>query len=190
MKIKIKIGQIVTLFVTLLFFTSCNKYKEVAKAEYPGQILYMPTAVSGIYYASTDGPNTYNVPTEGGTSHYNVDETKGKLIIPLGVYRGGSSRDGGFSINIAADASAITTLINDGTLTDIGLLPSEKYVIPASVKMDNGAEFVTFNLEIDLNFLKANLDKKFAIAIGITSSEREVNPEISTTIVVFDASVL
>jgi len=55
--------------------------------------------------------------------------------------------------------------------------------------MQDGDDIAAFNLSIDLDFL-LNSDGKFAIGIGISSSERETNPKFSTTIVVINTAML
>src|SRR5690606_1896659 len=134
----------------------------------PGQVIYMPTAADGIYYANTV-PNVYNVPTGGAPSRFYIDEGMGRLVIPLGVYRGGLSYDGTLPVDINISSTVVNDLIDEGTLTGVEVLPSERYSVPPSVEIMNGEESAVFNLNIDLIFLKANLDKKFAIAVEISS---------------------
>ena len=187
--VKIKIKLWIVLFISLLAFNSCGKYKEIADADYPGQVIYMPTAVGGIYYTNNT-PNLYEVPTTGDLSRFYIDEGMGRLVIPLGVYRGGISYNGSLRVNISINGKTIVDLINEGTLTDVELLPSDRYTVPPSVEIIDGKESVGFNLNIDLIFLKANPNKKFAVSVEISSSAVAVNPQLNSTVVVFDTIIL
>jgi PKD repeat protein len=65
------------------------------------------------------------------------------------------------------------------------------------VDIVDGKELASFNLTVDLRFLKENAlqgadagEKKYAIAIRIASNDREVNPDLNTLIVVIDTKMM
>ena len=179
------------IFATLLvcgLLTSC-KYQEIADAPYPDQVIYMPAAVRGIYDISVV-VDTYNNPTPGSPTRYSIDSTGNKVIVPLAVYRAGVSNDGTFSVNIAINPDTVGTLITDGTLNGVELLPANQYNIPSSIVVNAGKESASFDLDIKLDFLQANIGKVYAVAVEISSSERAVNPLYKTTIVLINTSIL
>jgi hypothetical protein len=170
-----------------LMITSCN-YKEYADADYPEQRVYLTTAYDAIYDISVSVDRA-EVPTPGSTYRYIVEGEN--LIVPLGVYRSGVTNEGAVSVSVAAVEDAVTSAIDDGTLAaDTELLASDKYSFSSSVVVADGKDVVTFNLTINLDYIKSVADKKYAVAIGIASSDREVNPDLSTTIVFIDTALL
>jgi hypothetical protein len=182
------INQTVCLLGLVFLLVSCE-YKEITDAQYPDQIIYMPAATAGIYIAS-DVSGTFKVPTSGGPARYYVDEAKSRIVVPLSVYRGGLTLKGGFSVDIKADADTVNQLIAKNTLINTELIAANKYTLAATVDVADGRDLAVFDLSIDLNLLKANLNKKFAIGVNISSRDRKSNDKLSTAIVVFDASVL
>ena len=164
-----------------LLLSSC-KYEELAKADYPQQILYMPTAKNGLF--------AINSLSTTGTFRFTVDLAGKKVIIPLGVFRGGVSADGDVPVTITANADTITRLISSSALVGTALLPADKYVLPTSVTVPSGQESAAFNLQIDLDYLRANPTQKLAIAVGIASPQTQVNPLLKTTLISFDPSIL
>ena len=186
MKKRIYTSTLYALFVIgMLSLTVSCTYHEIRDTEYPDQQIYMPTAVNGVYDASVT-TGTSSVPTPGGPTRFSVDEANGKVIIPLGVYRGGINLSGKVKVEIHLNADTVSTMINAGKLSGTVLLPDDKAVIPSSVEIPNGKEIVTFDLKIDINHLRANPDKKVAVGITISSQDRVTNPKFATTIVVFN----
>lgn len=186
MKKKNYTSTICLLFVIgmLSLTVSCN-YHEIRESEYPDQQIYMPTAVNGVYDASVT-TGTSSVPTPGGPTRFSVDEANGKVIIPLGVYRGGINLSGKVNVEIHLNADTVSTMINGGKLSGTVLLPNDKAVIPSLVEIMDGKDISTFDLKLDLSYLRNNPDKKVAIGISIFSQDRMANPKYATTIVVFN----
>lgn len=160
---------------------SCN-YEELAKADYPQQILYMPTAKNGLF--------AINSISTSGTYRFTVDLAGKKIIIPLGVFRGGVSADGDVQVSVTALAVTISKLISSSALVGTVALPTDKFVLPTSVSVPNGQESALFSLSIDLDYLRANLTQKQAVAVSIASPQTNVNPALKTTIISFDPTIL
>ncbi len=173
------------LSVALLW--SCDKYQELADAPYPDQVIYMPTASGFFQVARPD--NTYEVPTPGQPYHFRVDPAEGNVVIPLGIVRGGISNKGAVSINVGSQSDTVVTLIEQQQL-NAELLPATAYVIPAAITLPDGKNSISFDLKIDLQYLLDRPGQVFALAIHISSTERKTNPELDTTIVVFDTDLL
>ncbi len=163
-----------------LLLGGCS-YEEIASADYPQQVLYMPTARNGLY-AITSIPTT-------GTFRFTIDQANRKIIIPLGVIRGGVSADGAVSVNIAANADTISRLISSSALTGTTLLPTDKITLPGSVALAAGETSAPFELAIDLPYLLASTQKQ-AIGVSIDSPQSVVNPRLKTTLISFDPTIL
>ncbi len=173
------------LTVFLLF--GCGKYKEFADTDYPDQVIYLPSA--GKLFQITDPADPYEAPTPGQPYRFRIDESANKVIIPMGIVRGGISNAGSVTIDISNRSDTVNTLIDEGTLT-AQLLPQSAYTIPPSITLPDGKDAVTFDLVIDLPFLQSHPDETFAIAVHISSKERQTNPKKETTIVVFNTNLL
>jgi hypothetical protein len=166
---------------------SCH-YQDIEDAPYPEQTIYMPAAVRGIYDISVE-VDTYGVPTPGSPSRFTIDEANSELVVPLSVYRAGVNNEGVFSVGIEAKTDTIATLISSGVLAGAELLPSAEYTFPSSISVQSGSELGTFNLSIDLNFLRSNPGKLFAIAVEISSAERRLNNTYKRTVVLIDSDL-
>ena len=164
-----------------LLLSSCT-YDELAKANYPQQIIYMPTAKNGLFSINS-------IPTSG-TYRFTVDLAAKKIIVPLGVFRGGVSADGDVPVTITANADTLSKLISTSVLVGTMALPADKYGLPNSITIPSGQESAVFNLTIDLDYLRTNPSQKLAVAVGIASAQTPVNPLLKTTIVSFDPSIL
>lgn len=164
-----------------LLLSSC-KYEELAKADYPQQIIYMPTARNGLFAITSISTS--------GTYRFTVDLANKKVIIPLGVIRGGVSADSDVPVTITANADTISRLISSSALVGTAALPADKYVLPASVTIENGKNAAPFDLQIDLDYLRSAPAQKLAVAVGIASSQSLVNPLLKTTVISFDPSIL
>jgi hypothetical protein len=178
---KILIG----VFIVALTFSSCE-YLEVADAPYPEQTIYMPAAVRGIYDVSVEY-NTYGLPTSGNPYRYVIEGAS--FNVPLGIYRAGADNKGGFTVNITADTDTITDLVTAGTLAGVEVLPSTEFSLPSSVEVVDGEEIAVFNLSVQLDFLQNNPGTQYAIGVSITSTERKVNTDYSTTVVLISADL-
>ena len=180
-----------SFFVLIIGFlgtlSACHYDELLDEVDYSEQAIYMPASLYGIYDI-TESDNTYAVPTEGSPSRYTVDNDK--LNIPLGVYRSGADSKGTVSVDITLKNDTISNLISTGVLTSTELLPEAKMSLPSSVEISKGEDISMFNLSVDLSFIKANPDKQYAVGVEISSSDREVNQELTTTIVLIKTSSL
>ncbi|MFV0269547.1 MAG: DUF1735 domain-containing protein [Draconibacterium sp.] len=171
---------VVTLSV-LFAFISCE-YEDYVDVNYPKQTIYMPAALHGLYDISVQN-DPVGVPTEGVMSRYSIDNESNQLNVHLGVYRSGITSDGEFSVGISLNTDTIAQMINLGSLVSTEVLPSDKVSMPSSVTVKNNSDISTFDLSINLDFIKNNPDKQYAIGVVISSSERTVNPKFKTAIV-------
>ncbi len=176
-------------FVSLsLILVSCE-YQEVANADYPDQILYMPTAVSGNYVINNVPKRFDFLPTPGQTNQFTVEGTK--FIVPLGVYRSGIDRNGKVTASIAIDNDTIAALLAANKLPAASvIIPSNNISFPSSVDVASGSEVNTFNLEIDLNYLRSLPDGILTLGISIASNDAVVNPLLNTTVLVIYTKIL
>lgn len=173
-----------------LILNSCS-YKEVADADLPAAKLYMPAAVNGIFNIDDVPQRLDFLPTPGQAYRFTIDLTKNKMIVPLGVYRSGLDRSGAVSVDIAANSDTITKLVTAAKLpATTTILPTAKFSVPASCTVANGSELGTFNLEIDLDYLRSFPDAVIALGVGISSSTLQVNPLLKTTIIVIYTKLL
>ncbi|WP_321290484.1 BT_3987 domain-containing protein [uncultured Sunxiuqinia sp.] len=185
-----KIKLLAFILGILVIATSCE-YQEITDADYPNQLLYMPTAVHGIYTIDKLPENPEYVPTPGYATRFVVDEANGKFIVPLGVYRSGYERKADINVDLTVQNDTVNNLIQEAVIsTSTIILPSDKYTIPSSVVVEDGSELAKFNLEIDLNYLLSIPDEVVAIAIHISSSDAEVNEDYQTTVVVIHTEIL
>lgn len=171
--------------------TSC--YKEIADAEYPPQLIYMPAALYGNFLINTVALPVGNVPTPGNTYRYTVDLATRKFIVPLGVYRSGINNDGAFIVDVAVNTDTITKLqaVTGKLPTGTELLGPSVYSTVSSVEMKDGKDLAKFDLAIDLDYMLANYPaKNYALGISISSSARETNPKYGTTIVVIGTAMM
>ncbi len=171
----------IPVLMLVLALSSC-KYNDYADVVYPEQTVYMPAAYYDIYDIS-EVYETYHVPTEGESFRYYIDNKENKLKIPLSVYRSGITNDGKLSVNISLNTDIIIQLINAGSLSSTEVLPSANMQIPSSVDIADGSDISIFELSIDLDFVKNNTEKQYAIGVEITSQESEVNPDLKTTVI-------
>jgi len=181
---------LIVIISTLTLISSCN-YQEITNAEYPDQLIYMPTAKSGIFLIDKVSEKVGNT-TPGYTYRYLIDVEKGNFAVPLSVYRSGIDNKGAFSVDIRANTDTIAQLqallgkLPDNTL----LLPTDSYKLVSSTEMKDGSEIATFNLTIDIDFLNKNQGKIFALGVTISSSARKSNKSLATTIVVINTTFL
>lgn len=182
-------NKVLILIMGIILLMASCEYQEYADAEYPDQIIYMPSANYNIYEITKAGNPFGESPTEGDKYRYLIDSDNGKFIIPLGVYRAGINNNGDLIINIEVNNDTITKLISEGQLDPTTIiLPSDQYTLDSSVTMPDGEESVMFNLSIDLNFLQTNAPIKYSIGVGISSEDRETNPELNITLILIDTN--
>ncbi len=170
------------LLAFALLIGSC-KYENIAEAVYPESLVYLPAAVTGVY-------NIDKVVTVGAT-RYAVDASTKKFNIPLGAAQSGITTSGNFTVNLATNADTINKIISANLLTGTELLPTANYTLPATATAESGKEVALFNLAVDLDFLRNNATKKFAVGVSITSSDKaSVSAGLKTAIIVIDAKIL
>lgn len=160
---------------------SCQ-YEELAKADYPQQIIYMPAAKNGLFSIASISTS--------GAYKFTVNVNEKKVIVPLSVFRGGVSVDGDVPVTVVANADTISKLISSSALVGTAALPAEKFALPASVTIEAGKNSASFNLGIDLDYLRANPGQKLAIGVTISSPQTPVNPLLKTTVISFDPAIL
>ena len=175
---------VTNLFIFLLaaMVTGCSKYQEIGNADYPEETVYLPAAVNGIYDISTV-VSPYQIPTSDSAYRYYVDRNNNKLVIPLGVFRAGITKNGVVDVKLVTDDALVNNMISQGLLANTILLSSANYTIPSELKIENGKELGTFNVLVDLNFIKANTTSNHALAVTISEANRKIN-DINKTVVV------
>ena len=190
--LKSNIKLLITIVSITMLLASCEYKTDIRDAEYPDQKIYMPAAYGGNFMIN-DIPRRIGDPvTPGQPFRFVVDTDGRKFNIPLSVYRAGIDNKGSFTVDIAANADTIGSLITAGKLpNNTLLLPAENYSIDSSVEMLDGNEIASFILAIDLDFLLNSYPTGIlAIGVGISSSQREVNPKLATAIVVVDTKIM
>lgn len=165
-----------------LCLSGCQ-YQDLAEAAYPQQVLYMPTARNGLYTINSLPPAT-------GTSRYSINLTEKKMIIPLGIYRGGISTSGAVDVAVALNADTVSQLIRANTLAATALLPADRLSLPAAVSITDGKESSAFEARVDLDYLRANPTQKLAFGVTVSSGQTPVNPLLKTTIISIDPAIL
>jgi Domain of unknown function (DUF1735)/PKD domain len=177
------------LLLISLVVVSCKKYEDIRDANYSEQTVYMPAAVEG---NSVNGIYRVNaVAVAGQVYRYVADVAGSKLNIPLSVYRAGVDTKGSIDVTIAANTDTVNKLILANKFPAITeLLPSDKYTLSATtVTIPDGEGYKGFTLALDLNFLLANLTKKFAIGVTVSSNQKKTG-SFSTTVVYIDPAFL
>ncbi len=174
----------------IIIFSSCE-YEKIVDANYPDQLIYMPAAKRGFLMINEMPQETQANPTTGNPYKFEIDYENQKFKIPLSVYRAGINNQGEISVEITVNNDTIAILQAEGEIENLDILPSEKYSIDQSLTIAEGQESEIFNLVVDLNFLKTNApDKKYALAINISSNQIKVNPDFSSTVVIIDTKIL
>lgn len=169
----------ISLLMMTLVLGSCA-YQNVGEAVFPDTLTYLPASVGGVYNVNTVAAT--------GAVRYSVDLTNKKLNIPLGIFRSGTTFDGNFTANIAANNDTINKMIAATRLTATDLLSAENYSLPTSVTGESGKDAAPFNLSVNLDYLRNNAAKKFAVAVTISGDK--INQGLSTAVVVIDAKIL
>lgn len=182
MKTKIKLYTIVALAGLLsIGMYSCG-YDEITSADFPASKIYMPSAVNGIYTIAAAPPLV-------GASRFKLNDAQTKFIVPLSIYRSGVFNNGSVTVSLASRADTVTSLLDAGSLAGMESLPEQYFSFPGSVVVEDGKNIAEFQLEIDLDFLLGNSDKKFAFAVGVTGSGVPVSFGLGTTIIAVDAAL-
>lgn len=178
----------------ILILGSCV-YEDIRDADYLDQKIYMPAANSVIYDVSSVQSLHPEHPSSGAPYRFQIDESSNEFIIPLSVYRSGADNNGTFSVMVIVDVDTVATLIDEGAFgpfsngSDVSLLAQDEYSLPASVTVTGGEDHERFLLLVDLEFLRANRGESYALGISVASDQREVNPDLNTTIVFIPAGI-
>lgn len=175
--------------VVALIFVSCE-YQEIADADYPEQVLYMPSAIKGVFKIDNVPQRVEFLPTPGQAYNFYIDSENNKFVVPLSVYRAGIRRSGKVTADISINTDTVSQIIGDLVPAKTGILPASQFSIPASVDVPDGSELGPFSIQIDLEYLKSFADTIFATGVGISSSGAEVNPKLSTTVIVIYTKLL
>jgi hypothetical protein len=175
--------------VFALLFVSCE-YQEIADAEYPEQVLYMPSAIKGVFKIDNVPQRMDFHPTPDQPYNFIIDPVTNKFIVPLSVYRAGINRSGKVIADISINTDTVTQLTGSLLPETTVVLPGSTFSVPSSVEVPDGTELIPFSLEIDLDYLKSFPDAAFGIGVGISSSQAEVNPKLNTTVIVIYTKLL
>ena len=171
-----------------MFAVSCKKYQEIADAPYAEQRIYMPAAVEGNSNGGIYIINRVAVP--GQVYRYTADVAAKKLNIVLAVYRSGADTKGAIAVNVDVNTDTASKLLAAGRFPPgTEVLNIGKYNIPSLVTIGDGKGYEPFTFSIDLEFLLANLTKKFATGIRVASEERKAG-QYGTTILLIDPAFL
>lgn len=174
-----------------LSLSSCWDDIPYRDADYPDQLIYMPTAYLNNGQRVIDDINTTRgeLPFEGNPYKYVVDVAKREFRVPLAAYRSGINNNGTFTVDINANTNIIAE-INENRSDKYLLIPSDKYSLVNSVEMKDGEEIAQFDLIVNLDFLRDNYpDEVYAIGVEISSTQRETNPKLSTTAVIIHTKI-
>jgi len=183
--------KMMSLLVGLTLLTPSCEYKSIVDVEYPAGLLYLPAAINGVYTIDALTQKNLAVPTPGELYRYKVNTETNRFEVPLGVFRSGVNPGGEINVNIEANPTAVSELIDNNTLTDTEILPADKYDISITeLEMAAGADHAVFNISVDFAFLKQHAPQKYAFAISISSSAQETNPNLGTVVVLIDTKIL
>lgn len=185
------IKSLVVFCGVLVALSSCE-YQQIADAEYPEQLIYMPAAYRGIFTIDDVTKPTLAVPTPGEPYKYVVDLPGGRFNVPLSVYRSGIDNTGAVNVTIAVNTDTITSLVAAARLpANTTVLTPSQYTLTNSVVVEDGKEIAMFTLSVDLELLRTNYPVEvYAIGVGVSSTDRAVNPKLATTIVVLHSKMI
>ena len=192
-----KLNNITTAFLLSAILsaslTSCRK--DDSKKEFGFSKIYMPQAI-----AKSGGTNNlYPVPSgiDSSTYNYRVNTTDKKIDVILGATLSGPSTEA-YSVDIKVNNDTVQRMLSTKVLDSTHMLmPASMYSLPTSLDVSKGSRSGTFNLAIDIAQLKMNTyaGKKLVLAVKLDNSTKaalkyELNPALSTTIVVVDVNAL
>jgi hypothetical protein len=195
---RIKQIQSGLIVVGLLILTACQ-YEEIAPRDnYPEEKIYLPAARAaeaegGVYLINevTQAMPDY-FPTPGSPFRYLIDNEANKFEIPLAVYRSGVHLGGSISVAVAINRDTIANLIatGDEAWEDVQILPEGKYSIDPAVEIPGGKTNAPFRFWVDFEFLRQQTPQKYAIAVSISCPKKEVNPDLSTVVILIDTRIM
>ena len=184
--------SVIAVLLGLMFslFSCCGDitYKD---AEYPEQRIYMPTAYlnNGQLVIDDITKTRGDLAIEGNPYKYVLDMAKNEFRVPLSAYRAGINNDGALTITVNANTDVIATINEDRTDPYL-LIPADKYSLVNSVEMKSGEGIAKFDLIVDLDFLRDNPNRIYAIGVEVSSDQIEVNPDLSTTAVIIHSKIM
>jgi PKD repeat protein len=202
--------QSALLLAGLMALMSCE-YKEIADADYSASKLYLPAAVTGIYKIENLTKENLATPTPGSTYRYAINKEANRFEIPLSVFRSGLNRSNAVNVIISANPDTAQSLINNGSLERTSVFPTGAYTVNETVTIADGSSVSPFTLNVDLGFLKNQaiidraekqaalsadpdavyISRKYALGITISNNDPnpEINPDLSTVIVLVDLRI-
>lgn len=170
--------------------TSC-KYKDIADVDYAEQRIYMPSAAQSAAEDAGNGVfNINNLNEVNGAFRYNINTSAKKFYVPLSVYRSGVNLDGAVNVQVAVDNSTIPALIPTKLPAGTVVLPQGQYSIEPSVTIGSGQTLAKFTLAVELDLLRANPTQKYAIGVTVSSPNVASTPNLGTTVIMIDPSIL
>ena len=197
MKSMIKNRLLLVTAICFLFATSCQ-YDEIVDIPYPESLVYLPIAVNGsispdgIYTIEEGASTAWVSPTPGQPMKYTVRNADNAFVIPLGIYRSGTGKTikGSVNVSVMLNTDTVQTLIDNGVLTDVEVLPSEYVLqIPQNIQIPDGKNETTFDVSVALDFLRKDAPKKYAMGIVISDENNRVNKQLNTGIILIDTKI-
>lgn len=189
-RIRCSIRILIILVVLSLSVASCE-YETYVDAKYPEQMIYMPAAKQNIYKIDAVPMAIGSVPTPGYPIRFVTDTVARQFKVLLGVYRSGINNDGTFNVSIGVNNDTITYLKSTGKLpAATELLTSDLYTLPSDVSMKDGEEISKFDLVLNMDFLRNNMTKQYAVAVKVSSSDRKTSPGLGTTIILINPVIM
>ena len=170
-----------SVFIAFIF-SGCD-YQEIMSATYPENHIYMPTAKKGVYILNSATPDSVSPVTQGAAYQYMLDIPKNQFIIPMGVYLSGVNEQPAFSVSVAMNADTITSLLSQLAYAGYEVLPSTYLKFSNKVDFAKNQQDASFNITIDYDYLKANLTKKYLLAVTVSSVDVQTNKKLSTTVI-------
>ena len=198
MKSMIKNRLLLVTAICFLFAGTSCQYDEIVDIPYPESLVYLPIAVNGSIspdgvYTIEEGASTAWVsPTPGQPMKYTVRNADNAFVIPLGIYRSGTGKTikGSVNVSVMLNADTVQTLIDNGVLTDVEVVPSEYVLqIPQNIQIPDGKNETTFDVSVALDFLRKDAPKKYAMGIVISDENNRVNKQLNTGIILIDTKI-
>jgi len=175
----------------ILVLTGISCEKAASEKDFGFSKIYMPQAI----FKSGGTSNNYPVPsgTDSSTYNYLVDTKEKKLNIILGAALSGPGSDN-YTVDIKVDNDTIQQLFNSKVLDTAlyKLMPASMFSLPDNLDV-TGGKTGTFYLSVDIARLKQDkyIGKYLVLAVKLANpSKFELNPALSTTIVIIDVNAL
>jgi hypothetical protein len=171
----------------LMVFNSCEDGMPVVDADYFDEVIYMPAALHNPYMIDDVPRRRGDSPTPGSPIRYRVYNDDNRFDVLLAAYRAGVYSKGSFPVDITVHTDTIQALIDDGAFPGMEILPTDRFTIPQSAIMNDGEDLAKFELAVDLEFLRDSYpDAIYGIAVSISSTERQTNPDLATTLIIIN----